>query len=98
MSKFKRVSLAGSEELFRSTRPRVVEEQPDATITELVDRRPREPEHDDHRAFHFTPDEVELMLEAIQVAKYPERARGKLPLDKFERYDSLRDKLQRRDD
>jgi hypothetical protein len=97
MSKFKRVSLAGSEELFRPTRPRVVEE-PDATITDLVERRPREPAHDDHREFQFTPDEVQLMLDAIQIAKYPERARGKLPLDKFERYDSLRDKLQQRDD
>jgi hypothetical protein len=37
------------------------------------------------------------MLEAIQAAKYPERAR-KLPLDKFGRYDVLRDKLQSRDE
>ena len=96
MGKFKRVSLAGSEELFRSTRPRVVDETDD-TITELVERRPREDDHD-HREIGFTPDEVQLMLEAIQIAKYPERARGKLPLDKFERYDALRDKLQARDD
>ena len=94
MSKFKRVSLAGSEELFRSTRPRVVEEQPDATIADLVDRRPREPAHDDHQVFHFTPDEVELMLEAIQVAKYPDRPRPKPSLDKHERLDRLRGKLQ----
>ena len=39
MSKFKRVSLAGSEELFRPTRPHVVEET-DGTISELVDRPP----------------------------------------------------------
>jgi hypothetical protein len=97
MGKFKRVSLAGSEELFRPTRPHVVDE-PDATITDLVERSPRQPERDDHRGFQFTPDEVQLMLEAIQIAKYPERARGKLPLDKFERYDALRDKLQQRDD
>ena len=96
MSKFKRVSLAGSEELFRPTRPHVVDET-DETITELVERRPREADHD-LREIGFTPEEVQLMLEAIQVAKYPERARGKLPLDKFERYDALRDKLQARDD
>jgi hypothetical protein len=42
----------------------------------------------------LTQAEIELLLEAIQVAKYPERARGKLPLDKFERYDALRDRLQ----
>jgi len=96
MSKFKRVSLAGSEELFRPTRPHVVDET-DETITELVERSPRQADPN-LRDFGFTPDEVQLMLEAIQIAKYPERARGKLPLDKFERYDALRDKLQARDD
>jgi hypothetical protein len=96
MGKFKRVSLAGSEELFRATRPRVVDET-DETITDLVERRPHQPDHDQHE-FRFTPEEVQLLLEAVQTAKYPERAKGKLPLDKFERYDALRDKLQARDD
>ncbi len=90
MSKFKRVSLAGSEELFRPTKPAVVEETDD-TITELVDRKPVEKHY---RTLHLTPDEVELLLDAIQTAKYPDRAKGKLPLDKFERYDALRGKLQ----
>ena len=94
MSKFKRVSLAGSEELFRPTRPQVVEETED-TITEMVDRKPPLEKH--YRTLHLTPEEVELLLDAIQTAKYPERARGKLPLDKFERYDALRDKLQGED-
>jgi hypothetical protein len=94
MGKFKRVTLAGSEELFRPTRPHVIDETDDS-ITDLVERKPRPT---DHSEIQFTPDEVELMLEAIQVAKYPERARGKLPLDKFGRYDALRDKLQSRDD
>lgn len=89
MSKFKRVTLTGSEELFRPTRPHVVEETAD-TITELVDRKPKEPAHHE---LHLTSDEVQLLLEAIQAAKYPERAR-KLPLEKFERYDALRGKLQ----
>ena len=96
MGKFKRVSLAGSEELFRPTRPRVVDET-DGTIAELIERRPQQPDHD-QLEYRFTPEEVELLLEAIQTAKYPERAKGKLPLDKFERYDALRDKLQARDD
>jgi hypothetical protein len=94
MGKFKRVTLAGSEELFRPTRPHVIDETDD-TIADLVERKPI---HTDHRDLQFTPDEIELMLEAIQAAKYPERARGKLPLDKFGRYDALRDKLQSRDD
>jgi len=96
MGKFKRVSLAGSQELFRSTRPRVVDET-DETIADLVERRPRQSDGD-QQEYRFTPEEIELLLEAVQTAKYPERAKGKLPLDKFERYDALRDKLQARDD
>lgn len=90
MSKFKRVSLVGSEELFRMTRPEVVEETDDA-ITEIVDRKP--PTEKLIRTLHFTPDELELLLESVQIAKYPDKAR-KPSLDKFERFDAIRDKLQ----
>ncbi len=90
MSKFKRVSLTGSAELFRPTRPQLVEDTDDA-ITELVDRKPAEQQY---RQLNLTPDEISLLLDAIQTAKYPDRARGKLQLDKFERYDALRGKLQ----
>jgi hypothetical protein len=90
MSKFKRVSLVGSEELFRPTRPEVVAETDDV-ITEVLDRKP--PTEKLLRTLHFTPDEIELMLESVQIAKYPDKAR-KPSLDKFERLDALRDKLQ----
>ena len=93
MSKFKRASL-GSEELFRQTaRPRVVEDEPapvevtDA-ITEVTDRG-------QSRRVSLSFDEIELLLEAIHAAKYPERAKRPLPLEKFERYDALRDRLQK---
>lgn len=86
---FKRVSLLGSEELFRPTRPEVVET--DDTIAEVVDRKPTERHY---RTVHLTPDEVELLLDAIQTAKYPERARPKPSLDRHQRLDALRDKLQ----
>lgn len=90
MSKgFKRVSLVGSEELFRPTRPEIVET--DDTIAEVVDRR-RVEKH--IRAVHLTPAEVELLLEAIQTTKYPDRPRPKPSLDKHERLDALRAKLQ----
>lgn len=89
MSKFKRVTLVGSEELFRATRPEVLET--DEVINDALDRPPAEKLL---RAIHFTPEEVELLLDAVQVAKYPEKARAKLSLDKFERYDTIRDKLQ----
>jgi hypothetical protein len=90
MSKFKRVSLVGSEELFRPTRPEVVKET-DEVISETLDRRPLEKLL---RPVHLSPDEVELLLEAVQVAKYPEKARPHPSLDKFERLDAIRDKLQ----
>jgi len=90
VSKFKRVSLVGSEELFRPTRPEVVAETDDV-ITEVLDRKP--PTEKLLRTLHFTPDEFELMLESVQIAKYPDKAR-KPSLDKFERLDALRDKLQ----
>jgi hypothetical protein len=88
MSKFKRVSLAGSEELFRPTaRPHVVEEEPADAIAEVT-------EPGRQLKVAMTPGEIELLLEAIHAAKYPERAKRPLPLEKFERYDALRDKLQ----
>jgi hypothetical protein len=94
MSKFKRASLTGSDELFRpTTRPRIVEEEPPPVdtltdaITEVTDRG-------QSRRVSLSFDEIELLLEAIHAAKYPERAKRPLPLEKFERYDALRDRLQ----
>ena len=89
MANFKRVSLAGSEELFRPTRPQVVEDT-DEVITEVIDRRPQEKLY---RAVDLSPDEIELLLDAIQVAKYPDRPRPKPSLEKHDRLDALRDKL-----
>lgn len=88
---FKRVSLVGSEELFRPTKPG--SQDTDEVIDEVVDRKPPPP--DKHLlTVHLSPQEVELMLEAIQVAKYPDRPRPKPSLDKHERLDRLRGKLQ----
>ncbi len=86
---FKRVSLLGSEELFRSTRADI--SATEDTIAEVVERRPVEKHY---RTIHLTPDEVELLLDAIQTAKYPERQRAKPSLDRHQRFDALRDKLQ----
>ena len=38
--------------------------------------------------------EIELLVEAIQVAKYPDRPRAKPALDKFDSLDALRLKVQ----
>jgi hypothetical protein len=47
-----------------------------------------------YRTLNFTPEEIELLLEAIQTAKYPDRPRAKPPLDKFDSLDALRVKVQ----
>ncbi len=90
MSSFKRVSLAGSEELFRPTRPAEAEDT-DEVIREVVDRRPPEQVV---RTLSFNPEEVDLLLDAIQVAKYADKPRPKPSLERFEAFDRLKVKLQ----
>lgn len=92
MPGFKRVSLVGSEELFRPTRPEVISGTDDV-IKESVDRPVRVKEVV-QRTLGFTPDEIELLLEAVQTAKYPDRPRAKPALDKFDALDALRLKIQ----
>ncbi|MGH7902923.1 MAG: hypothetical protein ACREPA_02195 [Candidatus Dormibacteraceae bacterium] len=89
MSKFKRVTLVGSEELFRTTRPEVVRET-EEVITEVLRAVPEKAP----LRVDLTPEEIAILLEAIQVAKYPDKPRPKPPLDRFERLDALRGKLQ----
>ena len=92
MPNFKRVSLVGSEELFRPTRPQVVETTDDV-IKETVDRPGRVKEVV-LKTINFTPEEIELLLDAVQIAKYPDRPRAKPPLDRFDELDALRQKIQ----
>jgi hypothetical protein len=94
MTSFKRVSLAGSEDLFRPTRPQVVTDTDDV-IKGAVDR-PGVVQVKEvvYRTLHFTPEEIELLIESIQTAKYPDRVRAKPPLDKFDSLDALRLKVQ----
>jgi len=46
------------------------------------------------RSLSFTTEEIELLIDAIQTAKYPDRPRPKPPLDKFDSLDALRLKVQ----
>jgi hypothetical protein len=92
MPNFKRASLVGSEDLFRPTRPQVVSDTDDV-IKEAVDRPGRAKEVV-FKTMNFTPEEMELLLDAVQVAKYPDRARPKPALDRFDALDALRQKIQ----
>jgi len=93
VSKFKRASLEGSEELFRPTRPKLLEDTDDV-ISEAVERRqePVQREHLNHLT--LTDSELALLLEAVQTAKYPDTRRTKPSLDKFQQLDALKEKLQ----
>ncbi len=91
MTSFKRVSLGGSEELFRPTRPQVVTDTDDV-IRDAVDR-PVQVKEVVYTTLNFTPEEIDLLLEAIQAAKYPDRPKPKPPLDKFDAFDALRLKI-----
>lgn len=93
MSKFKRVSLVGSEELFRPTRPELVRELREPTDEAIKEVLRPAPEKLPLR-LDLTEAEVRLLLDAIQIAKYPDKTRPKPSLDKFERFDGLRAKLQ----
>ena len=94
MPTFKRVALVGSEDLFRPTRPQVVTDT-DGVIKDAVDRPGKVREEPVVlKTMNFTPDEIELLLEAVQVAKYPDRPRAKPPLDKFDSLDALRLRIQ----
>lgn len=93
MPNFKRVSLVGSEELFRPTRPEVVAGTDDV-IKETVDRPGARQKEVVLKTLNFTPEELELLLDAVQIAKYPDRPRPKPQLDKFDSLDALRMKIQ----
>ena|SRR5690348_10344845 len=93
MPNFKRASLVGSEELFRPTRPQVVSDTDDV-IKEAVDRPGAKVTEVVLKTLNFTPEELELLLEAVQIAKYPDRPRPKPQLDKFDALDALRQKIQ----
>jgi hypothetical protein len=84
----------GREELFRPTRPKVLDDTDDV-ISEAVDRPAPEPEpREETVRLDVTKAELQLLLEAVQVAKYPEQNRPKPSLDRFQRLDSLKEKLQ----
>ena len=93
MPNFKRASLVGSEDLFRPTRPQVVADTDDV-IKDTVDRPGSKVKEIVFKTMNFTPEEIELLLDAVQTAKYPDRPRPKPPLDKFDALDALRLKIQ----
>ena len=106
MPKFNRVSLAGSEELFRATK---VEPQPIpvAPADELSGRVPEPqpvlpaapapaPLARDNQAYriNLTEGQIKLLIEAVQRMKYPQQTHEAKPsIEDFEQLDDLRNHL-----
>lgn len=93
MGQFKRARLSGSDELFRATRPEQAENE--AVEREgAVDAPPTEPVADT-LAVELTVPEVRAVVEALQLARFPERTRPRPTMDEFERLGELQDRLRR---
>ena len=81
----KRPRLPGSEELFRNTRAEG-RAGPGSTPVEPVT---------DALAVELTPEEIAAIVEALQLARFPERHRVRPTMTEFERLGFLQDRLRR---
>jgi hypothetical protein len=109
MPKFNRVSLIGSEELFRPTRVEPdTAPAPVSPADELSGRQPEPvaappppashpaPLARDRHTFrvNLTEGQVKLLIEAVQRMKYPQQAHESKPsIEDFEELDDLRNHL-----
>jgi hypothetical protein len=104
MPKFNRVSLMGSEELFRPTK---AEPEPVAPADEMSGRQPApEPalpaaphpaplarERQGYR-INLTEGQIKLLIEAVQRMKYPQQVHESKPsIESFEELEDLRNHL-----
>lgn len=86
MPGFKRVPLRGSDELFRPTGDAGdVVDTPDVQI---------ETSQPGLVMVELSPGEIQTLVEALQVSRYPDRARPRPTMPAFERLGALQDKLR----
>ena len=86
MPGFKRVPLRGSDELFRPTGDTGdVVDTPDVQI---------ETSQPGLVMVELSPGEIQTLVEALQVSRYPDRARPRPTMPAFERLGALQDKLR----
>jgi hypothetical protein len=102
MPKFNRVSLMGSEELFRPTK---AEPEPAAPADELSGRQAEPalppvphpaPLSRDRQAYriNLTEGQIKLLIEAVQRMKYPQQHHESKPsIESFEELEDLRNHL-----
>ncbi len=87
MSQFKRARLSGSDELFRPTRPAA--EEAEGSVREA----PTEPVVDT-LGVEMTVEEIKAVIEALQLARFPERQRTRPTMVEFERLGQLQERLR----
>ena len=80
---FKRKRLPGSEELFRDTR------------SEAVGPNPPPVPPADQIAVALDPEEVRWIVDAIQMARFPEMQRARPTMTRYEQLGALQDRLRR---
>ena len=88
MSQFKRARLSGSDELFRPTRPG--EEEGEGSVEGPPTEAVR-----DALAVELTIEEIRSIVDALELARFPERQRPRLLSQEFERLRELQDRLRR---
>jgi hypothetical protein len=86
MPGFKRVPLRGSDELFRPTG-----DTGDVVDTPEVQIETSQP---GLVMVELSPGEIQTLVEALQVSRYPDRARPRPTMPAFERLGALQDKLR----
>ncbi len=95
MGQFKRARLSGSDELFRPTRPGRPEGPEGAEDrSEAVAEAPVAPSADS-LSVGLSVAEVKAIVDALQLARFPERQRTRPTMVEFERLGELQDRLRR---
>jgi len=88
MAGFKRVPLRGSDELFRPTSDQAGGDIVDTPEVQIETSQPG------LVLVELSPGEIQTLVEALQVSRYPDRARPRPTMPAFERLGALQDKLR----
>lgn len=95
MRGFRRAQLRGSDELFRPTESEDGDQQaPNAPVEErpAVTAVPSAPTPD-ARSVRLSEDEIQILADAVQHLKFPQKSSTRPSVDDFERLEGLRQKL-----